>query len=369
LASLNAAIKVNAHPEYKAQPDLLGLLAPDDTDHAEQQSARLSARKFTGKIKRNWRVTSYTALSHTQQSRDEMVLPRLDLEAALDQNIDLNSSTVAATEAQEQDAHTIFTFPKGAKAGTFLHTLFETIDFTHVPDDLLIPHIQSLLDEQGYEAHWLPVLVDLVRQVLHAPLPCYENSAEEIQPSLLNPPLASSQSSDEFMRLGDIDNQARLVEMEFMLSVDNLKGTALSQLCQRLDSLSAQAPSFTFDSTTGLLKGFIDLTFRHQGKYYILDYKSNYLGDQPSAYSKAAMGEAMLDHRYDLQYQIYALALHRLLAQRLPHYDYEQHFGGVIYLFLRGINADNTLENNPGVWTTRPSLSLVQSLDRMFGGE
>ncbi len=77
--------------------------------------------------------------------------------------------------------------------------------------------------------------------------------------------------------------------------------------------------------------------FEWQGRWYLLDYKSNHLGMSPADYSRPALERAMAEHRYDLQYQLYSLALHRLLTLRLPGYDFEQHFGGVFYLFLRGM--------------------------------
>lgn len=70
-----------------------------------------------------------------------------------------------------------------------------------------------------------------------------------------------------------------------------------------------------------MLKGFIDLVFEWQGRWYLLDYKSNHLGMSPADYSRPALERAMCDHRYDLQYQLYSLALHRLLSLRLPGYD------------------------------------------------
>ena len=80
--------------------------------------------------------------------------------------------------------------------------------------------------------------------------------------------------------------------------------------------------------------------FEHQGKYYILDWKSNHLGHSIEDYHPDNLNHAMIDHRYDFQYQIYALALHRFLQSRLANYDYQQHFGGVYYLFLRGFSAE-----------------------------
>lgn len=114
---------------------------------------------------------------------------------------------------------------------------------------------------------------------------------------------------------------------------------------------------------TGVLKGYIDLVFCWQDKFYLLDYKSNWLGENGLAYSQEAIQSSMIDHRYDLQYQLYTLALHRYLRNRLPDYDYQKHFGGVIYLFLRGIDV-----NNPGygIYHTIPAYELIHSLDKLF---
>ena len=115
-----------------------------------------------------------------------------------------------------------------------------------------------------------------------------------------------------------------------------------------------------------MLKGFIDLVFRHDGRYYLLDYKSNYLGENGEAYTPQAMAQAMQAHRYDLQYQLYTLALHRYLRHRIADYDYERHFGGVIYLFLRGVDGE---AGQQGIFTTRPDPALITAMDALFAGE
>ena len=117
----------------------------------------------------------------------------------------------------------------------------------------------------------------------------------------------------------------------------------------------------------GMLKGFIDLTFEYQGRWYVLDYKSNWLGNSISDYSRDAMEKVMIEHRYDLQYQLYSLALHRLLKQRLPDYDYDRHFGGVIYLFLRGVQMNDPEQH--GIFSHKPSFQLINRLDRLFSCE
>jgi exodeoxyribonuclease V beta subunit len=114
---------------------------------------------------------------------------------------------------------------------------------------------------------------------------------------------------------------------------------------------------------SGIFKGFIDLSFEYQGKYYVLDYKSNYLGDSDDAYTQENMQASIIEHRYDLQFVIYLVALHRLLKQRLQNYDYERDVGGCIYYFLRGYKCESQ-----GVFTAKPPLSLIEAVDEIFAG-
>jgi exodeoxyribonuclease V beta subunit len=101
------------------------------------------------------------------------------------------------------------------------------------------------------------------------------------------------------------------------------------------------------------------------GRYYLLDYKSNWLGENREAYTQQAMALAMQSHRYDLQYQLYTLALHRYLRHRIADYDYQRHFGGVIYLFLRGVDGSAP---GSGIFSTRPDEVLINKMDSLFAG-
>jgi exodeoxyribonuclease V beta subunit len=114
------------------------------------------------------------------------------------------------------------------------------------------------------------------------------------------------------------------------------------------------------------MKGFVDLVLRFDGRFYILDYKSNHLGDRLDDYDTEGLARAMAGHHYHLQYLIYTLALHRYLCLRLRGYDYERHMGGALYLFLRGMRP--ALGADRGVFRARPTLSLIRDLDRAFGG-
>ena len=120
-----------------------------------------------------------------------------------------------------------------------------------------------------------------------------------------------------------------------------------------------------FYSLSGFMKGFIDLVYEYQGRYYVVDYKSNFLGEEQSDYGKEQLDEAMISHDYPLQYLIYSLALHRYLKLRLPDYDPEQHLGGVYYLFLRGMKPE---WGQTGVFADRPSTDLLTAFDAYLQG-
>jgi exodeoxyribonuclease V beta subunit len=108
------------------------------------------------------------------------------------------------------------------------------------------------------------------------------------------------------------------------------------------------------------MKGFIDLVFEAHGRYYLADYKSNWLGNTPEAYRVEALRQVMAQEMYSLQYLIYTLAVHRYLQLRLPGYDYNTHFGGVVYLFIRGIDPAFP---TAGIFRDRPARALVEALD------
>jgi exodeoxyribonuclease V beta subunit len=112
------------------------------------------------------------------------------------------------------------------------------------------------------------------------------------------------------------------------------------------------------------MKGFIDLVFEHQGRYYLIDWKSNHLGPRPEDYAPVKLGEVMEREFYLLQYHLYALALHKHLRFRLRDYDYERHFGAVFYLFLRGVGG----EDSCGIYRDRPTLATIEALERCCSG-
>lgn len=294
---------------------------------APEQQPALMARVYPQRVPDIWRVTSYSGLQRHGGGTAGLVemLPKLDVDAVGERRQD---------PPPEPTPHT---FARGASPGTFLHSLFETLDFTKPLDDAWLG---EQLAQNGIDPLWLPVIHSWMEKVLAAPL-----GESGVTLARLAPGLAQK-------------------ELQFYLPIDAMvTAEDLDLLCKRYDPLSALCPPLDFPQVRGMLKGFIDLVFCWQGRYYLLDYKSNWLGQDNGAYTPQAMAQAMVQHRYDLQYQLYTLALHRYLRHRLVNYDYQRHFGGVFYLFLRGVAADNP---GNGVFFCRPEQALVDGLDALF---
>ena len=114
----------------------------------------------------------------------------------------------------------------------------------------------------------------------------------------------------------------------------------------------------------GFLKGFIDLSFEYEDKYYILDYKTNFLQGN-NAYSSDSLNHQMIKLSYDIQGHLYSLAMHKFLATCKHNYSYQKHFGGYFYVFVRGLSTDN-LTN--GVHFYRPSEQRMKSMEVIVNG-
>ncbi|WP_350317052.1 exodeoxyribonuclease V subunit beta [Pectobacterium aroidearum] len=290
--------------------------------------AELRARHIERQLRDGWRVTSYSGLQQHGSAGAQDLVPRLDIEA------------IGERQEGDETQLTPHTFPRGASPGTFLHSLFETLDFTQPVDD---GWLAEQLQLQGFEAHWQPVLKAWMDTLLQTPL------------------------NEQGITLSALDNADKQAELQFYIPIDApIQAAQLDRLAKHHDPLSARCPALSFQQVKGMLKGFIDLVFRWEGRYYLLDYKSNWLGPDASAYTQTAMMQSMAEHRYDLQYQLYTLALHRYLRHRIADYDYERHFGGVFYLFLRGVE-----ESHPGngIFACRPSAEFVFGLDTLFKGK
>jgi exodeoxyribonuclease V beta subunit len=173
----------------------------------------------------------------------------------------------------------------------------------------------------------------------------------------------------EGARLSLLAPDARRAEMEFHFAMGPVSVDALLALLHAHGLVLARQGFGLRRRIEGLMTGKIDLVYVHDGRFHVLDYKSNRLGD----YDAAALAEAMRESEYDLQYLIYSLALHRWLRFRLgADYDYDTRFGGVRYLFCRGLDAqrpDAPGAAAPGIHATKPPRDLIDALDALFASD
>ena len=313
-------------------------------DLQRKHSLEYVARSYSALMMPSHSVYHSDGLSTAQAADADMTMQQLEAQSAYDELNPVaafNELTMAHTESElsEQEKFaSIFHFPRGAHAGNFLHLLFENIDFQQAEADLLI-EMPKLLQRFQISDQWSDCLMQMVSIILNKPMP--------------------HEQPEQSFCLADISSFELKKEMGFHLMAKPIEGEKIAQLLSQYRGGEAVA---SLQNINGYFKGFIDLSFAVNGQYFVLDYKSNHLGFSISDYNQAAMHEAMLSHDYDLQYLIYSLALHRLLQRRLADYDYDQHFGGVYYLFLRGINRDGP----EGVYFAKPDKAVIKRLDAMF---
>lgn len=245
-------------------------------------------------------------------------------------------------------------FPAGAGPGTMIHHVFEHLDFRDRSTASLDAAVRGALARFGMSESLAPALATGMRAALDAPL---------------GGPLGP-------FSLSRLDRAERIDEMEFTLPVAHGASPRLSP--ERLAAVladhavspdvrayAARVRRLGFPEWAGHLRGFVDLVFRHEGRFYLADYKSNQLGPTPDRYAAARLAEVMQHHDYVLQYHLYTVALHRFLTTRLPGYDYTQHFGGIYYLFVRGMSPLGA--PGQGVHFDCPPPALVQALSRLIG--
>ncbi len=278
----------------------------------------LQPARFHGQIRTGWTLTSYT---------------RLISRNGIEENRDDHDSKLPWAA---ENFTGIFTFPRGPAAGICLHSLLEQFDFTR-PVAAQEALIESCLEQAGIDRRWLFAVSQWIDAMLTVPLPGSRT-------------------------LRGLDPQNRINELSFLFPVNNLPYRRLNAAL----GLAGIKPLAAAEDIQGLMKGFIDLVFRHEGRYYLADFKSNYLGDTPERYTGEAMAASMEEHRYDLQALIYVVALHRFLESRLASYRYAEHFGGVYYLYLRGMHPD--YPPGTGIFSACPDEHAVRRLDRCFQG-
>ena len=325
--------KMQDNVEICTKPNLKALPALSiNTKHDE-----LKAAEFTGNIEQDWRITSFTSIEQGHRRQNYFAESAGKKHDVFDdaKDYDSQNSIEISTALLNENESNILDLPRGKQVGTALHRHFENCYFSDLANTEEIDKLrQSLqLDETFTEPlqYWL-------QQISHTPL-----------------------SNEIGIALADLANKDCIKEMPFYLAIrEHFDVEAFNRALKAHHHLPSEP--LQFEQIQGIVRGSIDLVFRHNGKYYLVDYKSNFLGSTLSDYNHEALKKEMLHSHYDWQYLIYTLALHRYLQSVVPHYDYARDFGGVFYLFLRGMNG----EPQSGVFYDRPSVELITELDGVF---
>jgi len=330
--------------------ECLLLPAPDANDssyrEATVEQAEPSWPTPARRAAEHWWIASYSAL----RTGDSLESPIERFDDAAPEN---PAAQKAADDERESVpvvgpvglAGSLHLFPRGPNPGTFLHGLLEMAGrdgFAQVASDpaALREQIARRCQRRGLDA-WIEPLNSWLGSLLTTPLKLEGDARVSLAELTVYQP-----------------------ELEFWFETQRVDVRQIDALVQRHVLPGVPRPALLPDRLNGMFKGFIDLVFEHQGRYYVVDYKSNWLGEGDAAYTDEAMQATVASHRYDLQYVLYLLALHRQLQLRLPDYDYDRHVGGALYLFLRGSRAPGQ-----GIHRARPPRELIEALDALFKGQ
>ena len=374
-------------------PSVLRRVAEEDESHAsyidgdefeeiysgfEQGDAipQLTALQFTGTASEEWRLYSFSAMSRLttvgsvkstdtvegagqslpsvpvlRTVRDEEVyaLDTLSTDGEILGAIDVDSHTPLTQTSAVTKNDLRFTLEKGASAGNLLHDILEHSDFSA---PVWEETGKELVNRFGLEEKRTPFLYEWLEEVLQTPL--YPN----VQ-----------------LCMSDLTLEQTLREAEFYFPMNDTQWKQLREVlnthrqtvAETLGGEAEPAPQLITAKLKGMMHGFIDLIFEHDGQFFVADYKSTWLGDTLESYMPSALFHNNQHHLYDLQYLIYCLALHRYLSNTLPDYEPDIHFGGVYYLYLRGMHPEN--EQGEGVFYTHIPSSLLHQLDAIFASK
>lgn len=309
-----------------------------DEHYRASQAERelLPARKPRLAAAEHWWIASYSALRVGEQT---LGADSSQAQQLLDDEV-ADTQLIREVPAEGGDIHR---FPRGPNPGTFLHGLLEWAGregFGEVAGNAkLIERTVGQRCNRRDWAGWIPTLSQWLQRLLNEPLPAGPGQ----------------------LTLAQLQHYQ--IEMEFWFASHNVDAVQLDRLVARHTHPGSARPAAQPTLLNGMFKGFIDLAYALDGRYYVADYKSNWLGPDIQAYDTQAMEKAILEHRYDLQYVLYLLALHRQLRARLPEYDYDRHVGGALFIFLRGASS-----SGHGVYFAKPPRELIEALDALFRG-
>lgn len=334
---------------------------------AQALPALAAAPVYAAQFDRRWGIGSFSSLTRAMAAPSLPVLSvaaqspaederALHAQEAADAALDLGAihdamtalpSVAPARAGARSDAAVWHRFMRGPVVGNFLHDQLEWLAAEHF----------ALQPEDDPEASE-PLAARLLRRCERAGRQAQAADALQWLRAVVHQPLVPLGVS--LAQLGEGD--ALLPEMEFWLPAQRLSAPRIDALCRQHILPGRPRPALPERELHGMLMGFADLVFQHGGRYWVLDYKTNHLGQDAAAYGAGALAQAMLEHRYDVQAALYLLALHRLLDSRLgAAYDPREQLGGALYFFLRGLDGEAA-----GMQVLQPSLDLLEGLEALL---
>lgn len=347
------------------------------------------------RINLKWKVFSYSSLvSGMGQVATDLLSGKEN-----DNSDGADSATLEESEEYIKSEECRFTFSKGSRAGTFLHDVLEHLDFKNSYDEFVekqadTPLHDFLKTDEVRNTELYRVLENKLRangfsyekkKVLE--LICWFLEILSADLCVNGRDVSDSSGNVKVTALKDLNDADCIKEMEFWLNVDDSFSIKdFNELVAEIDREGSEnslinpkdgdgeyglaLPEVTVEDINGLLTGFIDLIFKHDGRYYVADYKSNYINDRIGSYSDSEIKMNMVNHHYYIQYILYTLALHRYLKCHKPDYDYDTDVGGIAYLYLRGMkSADNgNTFRGYGIYGNRISSQYIEKLDALFAG-
>lgn len=366
-------VVVDPQPTLKAveNPELFKKLETVELDECVEVQDSISQEGEVsildkGSVDNSFTVTSYSAI--TSGAHNDMFASSAD---------EKETSVEDGDSDDSKDKDLInFNFAKGSTAGSFLHKLMEIVlakdDVDKTDKDSLYNFVNSQLKYDFYHLVSKPGDDEDAKNEKIVALSSWLYD-------ILNANLLPKAKDGDQVKLSNLKALDCARELDYFLPCKDFKVRVLNGIChdfyesevKAFEMLSVpELPDLKKSNFKGYMNGSLDLVAKFDTetgpKFYMIDYKSNYLGNSFSQYTQQKILKSIFESRYDVQILFYSLALYRFLKTTLPNFSYEKDFGGVMYLYLRGMNSFDT--KSPGQFYVKPSEALIERLDRLFKG-
>lgn len=299
----------------------------------------LFCKQFSGVLSTDWRVVSFSSFTSHETATIEM--PDRD-------EINAGRKTDTGADIAAPDETSIFTFPRGAQAGIFFHEILEKLNYAGPSSEEINVLVEKALEKYGYDTKWQLPVTKMVDTIIHT----------------------SITTSEGDFSLGSIKSGNWIPELEFFFPLKYITSDRLNNCLRTWGTIHKSTDMqrissyLKFQPVKGMVRGFMDMVLEHGGKFYLLDWKSNHLGYRVEDYNQEAMKKEMERHLYPLQFLLYTVALNKYFSLRIKGYNYPTHFGGVLYVFLRGVSSEHG--ERFGFFRDMPPVKMIDEMTEIL---